>query len=165
MTGVWMMSCPEAMGWEFSWFLKKAELRFRSGRGESNCGLRDTQRVCWVISWDFDSGPINQLGGWLKDDVGTVSIVKTVSLSPRAEKLEFKKKVYKRFVPELKKVVSVSGFPCVCIFYISVYLYSCIMAIQQIAKLQVRIRWLWCSSLERHKPLVGNRCKRKIILN
>ena len=46
------------------------------------------------VSWDFDSGPGSpevswdltlsravQLGGWLKDDVGTVSIVKIVSLS------------------------------------------------------------------------------------
>ena len=33
-----------------------------------------------------------------------------VSLSPHVEKLKVKKKVNKRFVPELKKVVSVSGF-------------------------------------------------------
>ena len=41
-----------------------------------------------------------------------VSIVKIVSLSPRVEKLKVKKKV-KRFVPELKKVVSVSEFLCI----------------------------------------------------
>ena len=35
-------------------------------------------------------------------------------------------KVNKRFVPELKKVVSVSGFLCMWTFYVSVYLYSCI---------------------------------------
>ena len=52
---------------------------------------------------------------------GTVSIVKIVSLSPRAEKLKVKKKVNKHFVPELKKVVSVSGFLCMWTFYVSVY--------------------------------------------
>ena len=31
--------------------------------------------------------------GWVKDDVGTVSIVKIVSLSPRVEKLKVKKKL------------------------------------------------------------------------
>ena len=45
-------------------------------------------------------------------DVGTVSMVKIVSLSPRVEKLKVKK-VDKRFVPELKKVVSVSRIPCI----------------------------------------------------
>ena len=54
-------------------------------------------------------------------DVGTVSIVKIESLSPRVEKLKVKK-VNKRFVPELKKVVSVSGFLCLWVFCISVYL-------------------------------------------
>ena len=42
---------------------------------------------------------------------GTVSIVKIVSLSPRVE--DQTQEVYKRFVPELKKVVSVSGFLCI----------------------------------------------------
>ena len=43
---------------------------------------------------------------------GTVSIVKIVSLFPRVEKLKVKQ-VNKRFIPELKRVVSVSGFLCI----------------------------------------------------
>ena len=52
-------------------------------------------------------------------------------VSPRVEKLKVKK-INKRFVPELKKVVNVSGFLCKWTFYISVYLYCCIMAIQHL---------------------------------
>ena len=51
---------------------------------------------------------------------GTVSIVETVCLSPRVETPKLKEG-YKSFVPELKKVVCVSGFLCIWTFYISVY--------------------------------------------
>ena len=43
------------------------------------------------VNWNFDSGPGSPAGGWLKDDVGTVSIVKIVSLTPRVEKLKVNK--------------------------------------------------------------------------
>ena len=52
-------------------------------------------------------------------DLRTVSIVKIVPHSPRVEKLKVKK-INKRFVPELKKVVSVSrDSACICICYTS----------------------------------------------
>ena len=51
---------------------------------------------------------------------GTVSIVKIVSLSPRVKKPKLKEG-NKSFVPELKKVVSISGFLCIWTFYRSVY--------------------------------------------
>ena len=55
---------------------------------------------------------------------GTVSIVKIVSLSLSLlvlKKTKSHKKVSKRFVPEQRKVVSVSGFLCIWTFYISVF--------------------------------------------
>ena len=132
-TGVWMTSCPEAMVWEFWWFLKKAvswdlslsEASWHSDLGEASPVVVNGMRSAFVgsVSWDWTLGRPVQLGSWLKDDVGTVSIVKIVS----CRKTKSKKKV-KRLVPELKKVVSASGFPCNYIFHISVYLYSCIMA-------------------------------------
>ena len=95
-TVVWMTSCPETRDWEFSWFLKKA--------------------VSWDLtldeaSWDLkldEASPVGAYGmhrAFVGSD-GTVSIVKIVSLSSHVEKL----KVNKRFVPKLKKVISVSVF-------------------------------------------------------
>ena len=77
------------------------------------------------VSWDSDSGPRVQLGNWLKGYVGTVSIVKNcVSLSscrkPKSQEGN------RSFVPELKKVVSVSrisGYLCICICYSPTFLY------------------------------------------
>ena len=103
-----MTSCPETMGWEFWWFLKKAVSWFLNLGEASLAGYYGMRRAF------FESV---QLGSWVKDDVGTVSIVKIVCLSPRVEKLKVKK-INKRFVPELKKVVSVSGFLCIWTFYI-----------------------------------------------
>ena len=54
-----------------------------------------------------------------------------VSLSS-CRKTKSQKKFYKRFVPELKKVISVSWIPCIWIFYISIYLCSCIMNMLQL---------------------------------
>ena len=48
-TGVWMTSCPEAISWEFWWFLKKAV----------NWDLTQDE-----ASWDFDSGPGSPAGGY-----------------------------------------------------------------------------------------------------
>ena len=65
-------------------------------------GMRHTflESVSWDLnlgeaSWDiWTLGRPVQLGSWLKDDVGTVSIGKNcVSLSPRVEKLKVKKKL------------------------------------------------------------------------
>ena len=54
------------------------------------------------------------MGSWLKDDVGTVSIGKKKKKKKLGLSLSScrKTKKVKRFVPELKKVVSVSGFLC-----------------------------------------------------
>ena len=67
-TGVWMTSCPEAMGWEFGDFWKKQLVEI------------------WL--W---AGPVQLGGGVTVGDVGTVSIVKIVSLSPRVENLKVQK--------------------------------------------------------------------------
>ena len=50
---------------------------------------------------------------------GMVSIVKIVSLS-LCRKTKSQKKLINVFVPELKKVISVSGFLCIWTFYIFV---------------------------------------------
>ena len=124
-----MTSSPEAMGWEFWWFFKKAvrwDLSLGETSWDSELGVASPVVVygmrgafVGLVSWDTDSGPRVQLGSWLKGDVGTVSIVKIVSLSPRVEKMKVKK--IKRFVPELKKVVGISGFLCIWTFYISIF--------------------------------------------
>ena len=120
-TGVWITSCQEAMAWEFWWFLKKAvcwDLNSGEDRPAESYGMHGT--FVGSVSWDWTLSRPVQLGRWLKDDVGTVSIVKIVSFTPRVEKLKVKK-VNKRFVPEIKKVVSVSGFLCIWTFYIWVF--------------------------------------------
>ena len=78
-----MTSCLEARGREFGDFEK-------------------------AVSWDLTLGRVSPAGDLTVGDVGTVSIVKIVSLSPRVEKL--KSRVNKRFVPEQRRVVSVSLF-------------------------------------------------------
>ena len=104
MTGVWMTSCLEAMGWEFWWFLKKAvswdlnlgegnpaksygmggafvgSVSWDSNLGEASPVVGYGMRVCWV-SWDLTLGEGKPAGGRLKDDVGAVSIVKNVCLT------------------------------------------------------------------------------------
>ena len=74
------------------------------------------RNILMLLMWDIG------VGEWVwimfVGSDGTVSIVK--------------KKVNKRFVPELKKIISVLGFPCIWTFCISVYFYSCIMAIQHL---------------------------------
>ena len=52
---------------------------------------------------------------------GTVSIVKIVSLSLSSCRKTKSQECNKSFVPELKKVVSVSGFLCIWTVYMSVY--------------------------------------------
>ena len=61
-----MTSCPEAMGWEFGDFEKD-------------------------VSWDLTLGRASPAGGLTVGDLGTVSMVKIASLSPRVEKLKVKK--------------------------------------------------------------------------
>ena len=67
MTGDWMTSYPEVMGGEFGDFEK-------------------------YFSWDSILGRASPDEGLTVDDVGTVSIVKIVSLSPRVEKLKSRSK-------------------------------------------------------------------------
>ena len=68
MTGVWITSCPEAMGWEFGDFEKD-------------------------VRWDPTLGQSSPAGGYGMSSAfvgsdSTVSIVQIVSLSPRVEKLK-----------------------------------------------------------------------------
>ena len=125
---MWTTSCPEAMGWGFGViFEKKSRVEicgwtkrvdFWTWARPAQLGLRDAPRV---VGSD-----------------GRVSIVKIVcvSLSPRIENLKVKK-VIKSFVPELKKVVCVSGFLCMWTFYVSVYFtYPYIF---------LSVSWLYCT--------------------
>ena len=78
-----MTSCLEAMGWEFGDFEK-------------------------AVSWDLTLGQASPAGGGLTvGDVGTVSIVKIVSLSLSSCRKTLSQEVNKRFVPEQWIVVSV----------------------------------------------------------
>ena len=125
-----MTSCPETRGWGFLVILKKSsELRFGPRGGQSSWAQRDEPCVCWVYELR-----LGRLESWPKDDVGTVSIVKIVSLSLRLEKLKVKKKV-KGFVPELKKVVIISGLFVnilhIHIFYVFVFWLYNILETQQ----------------------------------
>ena len=99
-TGVWMTSCPEVMAREFGDFEKE-------------------------VSWDPTLGRASPAGGYgmrsaFVGSDSTVSIVKIVSLSScRKTKV---KKLIKRFVPEQRRVVSISYFPApvyftYCFFY------------------------------------------------
>ena len=145
-TGMWMTSCPEAMGWEFWRFLKKAvscDLNLGEGRpvvsyrmrgafvgsvswdlnqGEGSPVVSSGMRDAFVgsVSWDWNLGRPVQLGSWLKDDVGTVSIVKIMSLSSRVKKLKVKKKVNKRFIPERRLCFGISmhfTYSCIWLCY------------------------------------------------
>ena len=82
-TRVWMTSCPEARGREFWWFLEKAvswDLNLGVGSPAEGYEMLG-QWVCWVSELRLNSGPASSAGSWLKEDVGTVSVVKIVSLS------------------------------------------------------------------------------------
>ena len=95
-TGVWMTSCPEAMGWEFGDFLKKQLVEI------------------WLWAGPVQLGPVQTVS-----DIGTVSIAKIVSLSPRVEKLKVKK---------LKNVSYLSNGE-LSVFRISPHLYICIVVL------------------------------------
>ena len=104
------------------------------------------------VNWDFDSGPRVQRGGGVK--------IVCLSLS-LCRKTKSQKKVNKHFVPELPRVVSVSGFLCIRTFYISVYLYSCIMAIQQLSfwvfsYMIIWLIWTFANFLKMICPLYKN---------
>ena len=101
-----LMIFEKAVSWDLS--LGEASWDLKLGEASPVCGQRDAHAFVGSVSWDSDCGPRVQVGSWQKSDVGTVSIVKIVcvSLSPRVEKLKVKK-VNKRFIHELKKVVSV----------------------------------------------------------
>ena len=77
--GRWTTSCPEALDWDFGWFLKKTvEIWSWTKRIDFWTWARPVQlwttRCPRVVGSD-----------------GTVSIVKIVSLSSRVERLKFKK--------------------------------------------------------------------------
>ena len=68
----------------------RGELIFEPGRGQSSSGLRDAQRVC-LVWWNSQHSK------------------NCFSLSPRVENPK-SREGKKSFVPEIKEVVSVSGF-------------------------------------------------------
>ena len=61
---------------------------FDSGPGSPAGGYGMHSTYVGSVSWDFDSGPGSPAGALAVGDVGTVSIVKIVSLSPRIEKIK-----------------------------------------------------------------------------
>ena len=71
-------------------------------------------------SWDFDYGPGSPPGGWLEGLCRNSQDSKNCISLPSGRKTK-SQEVNKRFVPELKKVVSVSGFLCIWIFYIFLF--------------------------------------------
>ena len=89
-TRVWMTPWPEAMDWEFWWFLKEAvswDLKLGEGSPIGVYGMRGA--FVGSVSWLWAGQPT---GGWLKDNVGNSQHSKNcVSLSPRVEKLKVKK--------------------------------------------------------------------------
>ena len=150
-----MTSRPEGRVWEFYWFLKKKkpvswDLTLDGASWDSAgpvvvYGMR--RAFVRSLSWDLSLGeaswflslgeanPVEATGCtciyWVRWNrqlsKNCVSLFPCLKPKP--------KKVNKRFVPEQKKVVSVSGFSCICTFYVSVYFthpHICIMAIQQI---------------------------------
>ena len=100
---MWMTSCPEAMGWGF-WVI------FEKKKQQLVEIWSWTRRVQWGYG---------MRRAFVGSD-GTVRIVKIVCLSPRVEKPK-SQEGNKSFVPDLPRIVSVSGFLCIWTFYISVY--------------------------------------------
>ena len=110
---MWMTSCPEAMGWEF-WviFEKKLLVEIWSWTKQVDFWTWARSVQLWTMGCPHVVG-----------SDGTDSIVEIMSLSSRVEKPK-SQEGNKSFVPELKKVVSVSsvlGFLCIRTFHVSVY--------------------------------------------
>ena len=120
--GMWMTSCPEAMGWGFGViFLKKAvrwdlnldEVSWFLDLGEASPVTDSWMPACCWVWWNSQHSK------------------NCVSLSLRVEKLK-SQEGNKSFVPELPRVISVSsvsGFLCICTFHVSVYLYIRILVL------------------------------------
>ena len=68
------------------------------------------------VSWDLTLGRAIPARGLTVGDVGTVRRVKIVSLSLFSCWKTKNQEANKRFVPEKRRVVSVSYFVCICIF-------------------------------------------------
>ena len=77
MTGVWMMSCPEAMGWEFGDFEKDVSWDLTLGRA---CPVGGWDLGVLQIPTDRDFGGYTMRSAFVGSD-STVSIVKIVSFS------------------------------------------------------------------------------------
>ena len=112
-TRLWMTSWPEVMSWEFWWFWKAVS--WDSTLGEVSWDLTlgeaswDILTLGWAASWGLTEGGCRH----------SQHSKNYVCLS-LCRKTKSKKKVNKRFIPELKKVVSDSGFLCIWTFYIFV---------------------------------------------
>ena len=76
-------SCPEAVGWDSWWFWKKA-VSWDTNLGEASPVVGYGMRGAFFWGQRAEVltlGRTVQLGAWPQDDVGTVRIVKIVSLS------------------------------------------------------------------------------------
>ena len=100
--GMWMMSCPEAMGWGF-WVIFEKKHLVEIGSWTKRVDFWTWARPIQL----WTTGCLHVVGS-----DGTVSIVKIGSLSPRVEKPKSQES-NKSFVPELPRVISVSGFLCI----------------------------------------------------
>ena len=96
-TGMWMTSCPEAMGWDFGDFWKKQlveiyhwikRIDFWAWARPVQFGTTECAMRYWV-RWNSQHSK------------NCMSL--SLSLSPRVEKTKSKKKVNKRFVPEQRE--------------------------------------------------------------
>ena len=111
-----------------SWDLSLGESSWDSDLGETSPVVVYGMRRAFVrsVSWDLNLGKGSSAGELTEGRCRNSQHCKNcVSLSScRKTKSQ---KVNKRFIPELKKVVSVSGFLCMWTFYVSVYMYMYIM--------------------------------------
>ena len=109
--GMWMTSCPEAMGWDSLWFwiktvswdseLDEASWFFGPGRGQWVCGLRGAL-ARWLSQW---------VKGWRWTNS---QYRKIVSLSPHDENLNLKKVIKVSYqYQESRQCFVFFGFLCV----------------------------------------------------
>ena len=127
--GMWMTSCPEVMdfGWILGDFWKKAD----------SWDLNLEEASGFFLIWTRPGQLVLRDAQCVVGSDGTVSIVRIVSLSPRVENLKVKKVIKVLYLNYRESSVFRVFFEFLClgtfyVLYISIYLYSCIMAIQHI---------------------------------
>ena len=85
----------KAVSWDLT--LNETSWDLKLGKASPVCGPRDARAFVWSVSWDSDSWPRVQLGSWLKDDMGTIIIVKIVCVSLSS---------YRKTISQKKSIVS-----------------------------------------------------------